>query len=87
MPPKQKGDSKGRKPGRPLKDLIPQGKPPREGLPPKAPDHVEPTREFDCLPPVMFPPWPGDEAALAHNFDEEGDFEDHFEFSLPPSFS
>ena len=87
MPPKPKGDTKGRKLGRPLKEVIPHGKQPREGLPPAAiPAIPDPTREFDCLPPVMFPPWPGDEAALSHNFDDGPEFVDDFEYCFPPSW-
>lgn len=86
MPPKPKGDTKGRKLGRPLKEVIPHGKQPREGLPPPVPTVGEPSREFDCLPPVMFPPWPGDEAAEAHNFDAGTEFEDDFEYCFPPSW-
>ena len=34
----------------------------------------------------MFPPWPGDEAAEAHNFDAGTEFEDDFEYCFPPSW-
>ncbi len=84
MPPKGKDKGKGApagnyKAGKPLKDILPpNAKPPREGTIVKPEGEPDPKRSYTFEPYPVFPEWPGNEAALAHDFtkmekDENGE--------------
>ena len=75
MPPKptakeKKGVPVGNyKAGKPVKDILPpNSKPPREGVPAKLDGEPNPERVFDYEPMELFPEWPGNEQANAHDY-------------------
>lgn len=95
MPPKKdaKGPAKGKQ-GKQMKDFLPaNAKLPREGVPLKPPEEFEPERVFAFSPCPVLDEWPGHEAAQEHDYslkNEEGEdkeFEDPFEYTMPPSFA
>ena len=90
------------KAGKPLKDILPaNSKQPREGQVARMEGDPEVQRSYDFEPLEMWPIWPGNEEAKAHDFkagfeeDEEGNWTKFTEVEpkdgvgevhLPPSF-
>jgi len=94
MPPKPKDAKKGQyKTGTPLKDIIPPTikQPIREGKPARIPEYTPIQTVINPYQPqAEFEEWPGDEAALSHDFGLEAQsdnpYVDPTKFSVPPSF-
>jgi hypothetical protein len=84
MPPKKEASKKGAavgnyKVGKQLKDILPpNSKPARESVPTKLDTEPNPERVFEYEPLELFPDWPGNEQANAHDYlsgctkDEQG---------------
>lgn len=74
MPPKKEVAKKGAvvgnyKVGKLLKDILPpNSKPAREGLPTKMDSEPNPERHFEYEPLELFPEWPGNDQANAHDY-------------------
>ena len=87
---KGKKDPKKAKQGRPLKELLPVGfnKPAREIQTISVLDTTPSTFNYETVPPVICPTWPGDEIAVTHDFGFNSSviFEDDHEYCFPPSF-
>ncbi|CAG9320735.1 unnamed protein product [Blepharisma stoltei] len=86
---KGKKEVKKPKQAKPLKELLPPGftKQPREPLPLSIPDSRPATHQYEFQIPSLCPNWPGDDAALNHDFELSSVtlYEDDFEYVFPPS--